>query len=167
MAYRNKVYIAFDGDNDIDYYWLMKAWKNNENIDFDFFDAHDLTQSYDSSTTESIKASLRTRLNNSKLFILLIGEHTRRLTKFVQFEVEGAMRRNLPIICVNLNKSRYEDDLSPSWFGDYLRIYVPYGEKIIKYAMEHWPDSFKNHQEKGDVGSYYYKDSVYDSLEGE
>ena len=26
MAYRNKTYVAFDGDKDIRYYRLMKAW---------------------------------------------------------------------------------------------------------------------------------------------
>ena len=29
MSYRNKTYVAFDGDNDIKYYWLMRAWKKN------------------------------------------------------------------------------------------------------------------------------------------
>ena len=27
MGYRNKTYIAFDGDNDMHYYRLMTAWK--------------------------------------------------------------------------------------------------------------------------------------------
>ena len=30
MSYRNKTYVAFDGDNDIKYYWLMKAWKQTD-----------------------------------------------------------------------------------------------------------------------------------------
>jgi hypothetical protein len=34
MAYKNRTYIAFDGDSDIRYYWLMKAWKHNSK---DFF----------------------------------------------------------------------------------------------------------------------------------
>ena len=44
MAYRNKTYIAFDGDKDIRYYWLMKAWKHNSTDffkQFEFYDAHD------------------------------------------------------------------------------------------------------------------------------
>jgi hypothetical protein len=43
MAYRNKVYMCFDGDNDIHYFYLMKAWKHNQQEffrDFNFFDAH-------------------------------------------------------------------------------------------------------------------------------
>ena len=48
MPYRNKVYVAFDGDRDIHYYRLMKAWKQNDYTDFNFYDAHDLKQSRDS-----------------------------------------------------------------------------------------------------------------------
>ena len=43
MAYTNKTYVAFDADNDIHYYQLMKAWKQNDNTNFNFYDAHDLT----------------------------------------------------------------------------------------------------------------------------
>jgi len=42
MSYKNKTYVAFDGDNDIKYYRTMQMWKENEHIEFDFYDAHDL-----------------------------------------------------------------------------------------------------------------------------
>jgi hypothetical protein len=61
MAYRNKIYVAFDADNDIRYYRLMQAWKQNDNTNFNFYDAHDLTNIMPWSTEESIKASLRER----------------------------------------------------------------------------------------------------------
>ena len=50
MAYRNKTYVAFDGDKDIHYYYLMRAWKDNDNVDFNFYDAHDLNTALDTST---------------------------------------------------------------------------------------------------------------------
>lgn len=31
MAYRNKVYVSMDADNDLRYYFMMKAWKQNDN----------------------------------------------------------------------------------------------------------------------------------------
>jgi hypothetical protein len=49
MAYRNKVFVSFDGDNDIHYYCLMKAWKQNDRTDFNFNDAHDIKQARDTS----------------------------------------------------------------------------------------------------------------------
>lgn len=27
MSYKNKVYVSMDADNDLRYYYLMKAWK--------------------------------------------------------------------------------------------------------------------------------------------
>ena len=79
MSYRSKIYVAFDGDTDIHYYFLMKAWTNNEKFDFEINDAHDINFSRDTSLEQSIKNQLRIRLNNSKVFILLIGENTKYL----------------------------------------------------------------------------------------
>jgi hypothetical protein len=52
VSYRNKTYVAFASE-DIRYYWLMEAWRNNDHIDFDFYDAHDLYISLDTSLPES------------------------------------------------------------------------------------------------------------------
>lgn len=72
MTYRNKVYVAFDADEDMDYYNLLRAWKENENIDFDFYNAHDINNITARANEETIKNKLRERMNNSKLFILLV-----------------------------------------------------------------------------------------------
>lgn len=61
MSYRNKTYVAFASE-DIKFYRLMEAWKANENIDFNFFDAHDLFISRDTSKPETIKRNLRERM---------------------------------------------------------------------------------------------------------
>jgi len=165
MAYRNKTYVAFDGDNDMRFYLLMKAWKANDNIEFDFHNAHDLNTARDSSEEESIKAQLRERLKNTKLFILLVGEHTKYLTKFVKWEIESAIRREIPIVVVNLNGIRHKDeDLCPASIDGILSLHIAYGMRIIQYAIDHWPASHINHVANGDKGAYSYKDSVYDEL---
>ncbi|MFI6763295.1 TIR domain-containing protein [Micromonospora sp. NPDC050417] len=61
MSYRNKTYVAFASE-DIKFYRLMEAWRDNKHIDFNFFDAHDLYVARDSSKPESIKARLGERL---------------------------------------------------------------------------------------------------------
>ena len=58
MAYTNKTYVAFDADNDIHYYRLMQAWKQNDNTSFNFYDAHDLNNVRVYSE-ESIKRNLQ------------------------------------------------------------------------------------------------------------
>jgi hypothetical protein len=164
MAYRNKTYICFDGDTDMHYYRLMQAWKDNENHDFNFHNAHDLNTARDSSQEESIKRQLRERFANSKLLIVLIGEKTKLLTKFVKWEMEAALRLDLPIIGVNLNGSRDRDDRCPPAIRDELVVYVPYGQKIIAYAMDDWPSSHQSYRAEGKTGPYVYNASVYQRL---
>ena len=49
MAYKNKVYVSMDADNDLRYYYLMKAWKQSDHTSFNFYDAHDINNIYDKS----------------------------------------------------------------------------------------------------------------------
>ena len=164
MAYRNKTYVAFDGDNDMRYYQLMKAWKQSDSTSFNFYDAHDINRARDSSLEESIKRQLRERMANSKVFVLLIGERTRYLTKFVKWEIELAIKKELPIICVNLNKNRKKDNLCPSSLDEKLAIFIPFGNKIMQYALENWPRSHEQHRKEGKIGAYRYPDSIYENL---
>ena len=97
MPYKNKTFVSFDGDSDIHYYRLMTAWNQSDHLPFSLYNAHDLNSARDSSTEESIKAQLAERLINSKLFIILIGENTRYLYKFVRWEIEQAIKREMPI----------------------------------------------------------------------
>src|SRR5262245_37218507 len=90
--YRNKLYVAFDGDEDMTYFNTLKMWKANKQIDFEFYDAHGLNYARDSSQTESIKAQLRERMKNSKTMLLLVGAKTKGLRKFIPWEIEYARK---------------------------------------------------------------------------
>lgn len=164
MAYRNQTYIAFDGDKDMHYYRLMAAWKAHDGFSLNFHNAHDLNTARDSSQEESIKRQLRERFANSKLLVVLIGENTRFLTKFVKWELEAALRLDLPIIAVNLNGSRQRDERCPSTIRDRLVLYTSFNHNIIEHAMYHWPDEFHRLGRAGTTGSRYYSDDVYRGL---
>lgn len=165
MAYRNKVFVSFDGDNDIHYYWLMRAWKQSDRSDFNFFDAHDLNVARDTSSEQTIKRRLRERLRNSKTVVSLIGSQTRYLYKFVRWELEQAVALDLPIIGVNLNKRRSLDvDRCPPVIRDQLAVHISFNSKILQYALENWPERHRNLRSSGESGAYYYKDSVYKLL---
>lgn len=158
-------YACFDGDNDIHYYRLMQAWHENVKFDFTFINAHDMTQARDTSTEETIKRSLRTRLNASDVFIVLIGKSTQNLYKFVRWEIEVAIEMGLPIIAVNLDGKRSTNtDLCPPILRNKLAIHVPFGPKIIDYAIRNWPSGSKQYKEEGKTVPYSYVDSVYKSL---
>ena len=104
-------------------------------------------------------------MTNAKQMVLLIGEKTKYLRKFVPWEIELARKKDIPIICVNLNKKRtYDADLCPSTIGDdAYTIHVSFNAKIIQYALDNFPDAYYKYKNEKH-GNYYYKDSVYESL---
>jgi len=165
MAYRNKTYIAFDGDTDMSYYRTLQMWRANENIDFDFYDAHDLNTARDTSLTESIKNQLRVRFDNSKLFIILVGDNTKWNRKFIPWEIEQALNRDMPIIAVYLNGSRQKDDTRcPTALRDALAVHIPFKASIMQHASNNWPSSHSSYKSEGKSGAYYYTDETYKSL---
>lgn len=165
MAYRNKTYIAFDGDTDMSYYRTLQMWKSNDNINFDFYDAHDLNTARDTSLTESIKSQLRYRFDNSRLFMILVGDNTKWNRKFIPWEIEQALNRKLPIIVVYINESREKDDTKcPTALRDVLAIHIPFKAAIVQYAFDNWPTSHESYKSKGDTRSHYYNSETYKNL---
>lgn len=170
MSYRNKTYIAFNADGgdlfgDMKYYNLMRAWDSNKLFDFDFYNAHDMNNLWAYSTEETIKGKLRERLNNSKNFILLIGKDTKSKHKYVRWEIEEAIKQGLPIIVVNLNGSKRMDSyLCPPILQNTLAVHIPFGEKILTYALNNWPDNHKTYSSEGKTSHYHYVDAVYNLL---
>jgi hypothetical protein len=165
MAYRNKTYVAFDGDTDMWAYRYMRGWKQNDKSDFDFNDAHEIRQARDSSTEESIKRSLRERINSSRVFVLLVGEHTKNLYRFVRWEIEQAINLGLPIIVVNLNDKRTHDDaLCPPILDNKLAVHISYNAKIMQHALEHWPIDHVTRAKNGEGSPCYYETRIYTQL---
>ncbi|ELP5713396.1 MULTISPECIES: TIR domain-containing protein [Enterobacter] len=164
MAYRNKTYICFDGDNDMAYYRLMTAWKSNDNFSFNFHNAHDMNSARDESLEESIKKQLRERFANSKTLIVLIGENTKNLTKFVRWEMDVALKLGIPIIAVNLNGSRQKDELCPRIIKNELVVFVSFNMKIIEYAMNNWPEYHNTFTKENKKASFYYTNKTYEAL---
>ena len=79
-TYRTKTYIAGDWDHDKDAVDKLYQWNGSNYWSLSFTDAHDLTQANDSSLNCSIKSSLKTRLDASKRFVLIVGNSTNTVT---------------------------------------------------------------------------------------
>ena len=166
MSYRNNTYVAFDGDSDIAHYRIMTAWKANKHIDFDFHDAHDLNSARDTSSEESIKAQLRERMKASKQMLLLVGEKTRLLRRFVPWEIELARKKDIPIIVVNLNgKKVFDGERCPTAIKDNTyTVSIPFKMEAIKYALDDFPDRYATSKATTRDHTHHYTDSVYQSL---
>ena len=165
MSYNDKTYIIFDGENDKWAYGQMKGWKALETIDFDFEDAHDEYPLTDRANDEEyIKSKLRKRFANAFQVLVLIGEQTKNLYKFVRWELEIAQELDLPIIAVNLNGDRIQNvKTCPPIIRDNYVVHIPFKMKIIKYALDNFPSEFKKRDIKSS-SSRVYNDSVYENL---
>lgn len=81
MTRRTKTYIAGDWDHDIELIDELYRRNASDYYALHFVDAHDLTQARDTDLPCSIKKSLATRMDASKTFVLIVGDHTSALTK--------------------------------------------------------------------------------------
>lgn len=168
MSYRNKTYVAFASE-DIGKYRLMEAWRENANIDFDFYDAHDLFISRDNSRPETIRRNLRERMKNAKQVVLLGSANGKRKggdgKSFLAYEVSVILEFALPVVVANLDGDRTVDrGFIPAPFldADYYTISVSFQPKIIQYALNDYAPNFASSTNKG---PYYYTTNVYDSLD--
>lgn len=170
MAYRNKTFVSFDGD-DIRYYRLMTAWIENDKLDFNFYNAHDMQQARDTSKPETIRASLRERLANTKQVILLVSGTTKTKAadpkSFLFYEVEVIERLQLPVVVVNTNDSKkVQPSRIPTKLGGMYTISVPFRAKAVRYALDKFPDQFAANLQAATPkeGPHQYVDTVYENL---
>lgn len=147
-------FVGFSG-TDIRSYWLMKAWKENEKIDFDFRDCQ-LQNEIRSEDEAYIKARCRERIAMAGKFVQLIGVDTKNKYKYVRWEAEVAIEKGCTIIGVNLNGDRMIGDLCPPILRNIGAIFTPFSPKIIKYALDNYT------MKKDD--DYSYKAQVYADL---
>jgi hypothetical protein len=144
MAYRNKTFVSFASE-DIRYYRLMQAWRDNERIEFDFHDAHDLNTALDTSQPDTIRRRLGERLANTKQVVMLIGEVTRRKAadpaSFIHYEAEAVARRDLPVVLVNLNGNRtIPEGYIPDAIWPLCTVSVSFNARIIQHALDQFPN---------------------------
>lgn len=167
MSYRNKTYVAFASEN-IHLYRLMEAWRENKKIDFDFYDAHDLYISRDSSKPETIKRNLRQRMRNAKQIIIIGTPEAKKKgsdgKSFLAYEIDVMMEFNLPVVIANHDGGKKVNRNfipTPLLNANYYTMSVALSPAIIKYALDDYAAAYAS---SSNEGCYYYKQSVYDGL---
>ncbi len=167
MSYRNKTYVAFASEN-IHLYRLMEAWRDNDKIDFNFYDAHDLFISRDTSRPETIKRNLRSRMSNAKQ-VIIIGTPEAKTKgsngdSFLAYEVEVMMEFDLPVVIANHDGDKTVDRNfipSPLLTDRYHTMSVAFSPAIIKYALDDYAAGYST---SSATGCHYYTQAVYDRL---
>lgn len=180
MAYRNGIYVAFNGcsttdptKSDIKYFNLMKAWDSNNNIEFSFTNSHDKTAAVnDSSKMITLKSRLQERMRNSKSMLLIITENSNANRGLLGWEIEQCVKNyNLPIIVVYTMCSGKLTSTNPyqKYWPEKLKnfidkdevktIHIPFKKEIVLRAISDFSVN--------DMPTYtttVYKESLYDEL---
>lgn len=167
MSYRNKTYVAFASEN-IHLYRLMEAWRENEKIDFDFHDAHDLYISRDTSKPETIKRNLRQRMSNAKQIVIIGTPEAKKKgsdgKSFLAYEIDIMMEFNLPVVIANHDGGKKVNRNfipTPLLNANYYTMSVALSPAIIKFALDNYAATYAS---SSNEGCYYYEQSVYDGL---
>ncbi|MBM6596343.1 TIR domain-containing protein [Microvirga pudoricolor] len=158
-------YVVFDGDNDKWAYAYMNGWKANKNINFEYQNAHDLDAMTGRAQDENyVKSNLRRRMSRSTAVVVLVGEQTKYLYKYVRWELELALEMGLPIIVANLNKNNGQDnELCPAIVRDKACVvHIPYTLEALKHAMSNFPAFYRGltKEQKAMKAAYSYR--MYD-----
>ncbi|MNN72190.1 hypothetical protein D3C81_1882030 [compost metagenome] len=131
-------------------YGFMLGWNKNDHMEFSFYDAHDLRPMEGTASEAYVKSVLKQRLQNTKQAIVIVGESTRYLYKFVRWEIETCIEMGIPIVVVNLNGLKAMDtDLCPPILRDVCAIHVPFKAKAIQKALDIFCDNYATHKAKG------------------
>lgn len=78
---RTRTYIAGDWTGDSDAIEQLYKWNDGDKWNFHFVDAHSNFNCYDSSMPCTIKSNLATRMNKSKVYVLIVGNGTKTTRK--------------------------------------------------------------------------------------
>lgn len=71
---KKKIIVSFDYEHDNTYYYLLKAWSNNERFDFTFLDC--TPKEIASESVQTIKQVLSTKIHEASCMIAIIGKHS-------------------------------------------------------------------------------------------
>ena len=98
-----KIFISYDYDNDKHFKNLLKAWDKNKDFDFDFNDiSADI--SIESEDAAVIKRAISAKINQSDVFLCLIGEKTKSCF-WVKWEIKKAHELGENVVAVKIDKS--------------------------------------------------------------
>jgi hypothetical protein len=113
-----------------------------------------------------VKRELTRRMLAASAVLVIVGDHTRWLYKFVRWELELALDLDLPIITVSLaNRRRADPYLTPPIIRDECFLNVTFQMRIIQFALDRFPQDFRHFSmARRAEGPRHYDDHVYRSL---
>ena len=108
MAYKKKVFVSYDYDNDKHYKNLLLAWDGNKLFDF-FIHDHSADVSINSTNAATIKSVISRYINEATYFLIIVGTKTYK-SAWVKWEIEKAVELKKRIVAVKTDR----ENISPN-----------------------------------------------------
>lgn len=108
MAYKKKVFVSYDYDNDKHYKNLLLAWDGNKLFDFSIHD-HSADISINSTNAGAIKSVLSRYINEATYFLVIVGAKTYK-SAWVKWEIEKAIELKKRIVAVKTDRENTSPD---------------------------------------------------------
>lgn len=109
MAYKKKVFISYDYDNDKHYKNLLLAWDASRLFDFSIHD-HSADVSINSNNAVAIKSVISRYINEATYFLVIVGSKTHK-SVWVKWEIEKAVELKKRIIAVKTERENLSPDV--------------------------------------------------------
>lgn len=165
MSIQEKVYVAYDADNDHDFYEQITDWVKSDNTSFNFINGYEYSKLLDKVNDDILKAQILARMDESSVCVLLIGKKTKSFRRFVRWQIEYAINSGKPIIAVNINGIRSVDyERCPTILKKNLSIHIASQAPILEYALLNWPASHEKYHAAEKNATYRYSNDIYDEL---
>ena len=108
MAYKKKVFVSYDYDNDKHYKNLLLAWDGNTLFDFSIHD-HSADVSINSTNAAAIKSVISRYINEATYFLVIVGSKTSK-SAWVKWEIEKAVELKKRIVAVKTDRENTSPD---------------------------------------------------------
>jgi hypothetical protein len=108
MAYKKKVFVSYDYDNDKHYKNLLLAWDGNKLFDFSIHD-HSADVSINSTDATAIKRTISRYINEATYFLIIVGKKTHK-SAWVKWEIEKAVELGKRIVAVKTDRENTSPD---------------------------------------------------------
>lgn len=114
---KKHVCVSFDYENDKKYYYLLRAWNSNPNIDFVIADC--TPNEIQTASVATVKQVLSTKIGEAKYMVALIGKHSDDehpdheeigCKNWQAYEIEKNAEKGNGLVVVKLNRSYYAPD---------------------------------------------------------
>ena len=121
MAYKKKIFVSYDYDNDRHYKNLLLAWDSHTLFDFSLHD-HSVDVSVKSVNAPAIKSVISRKIGQATYFLVIVGKNTYK-SSWVSWEIEKAVNLGKKIIVIKIDRKNISPDellgIGASWAMSY------------------------------------------------